>query len=174
MGRFIQDLAIFRNTVFLALVFYTNFSLAISKDSNDIEVWSERLSFDRSENIAEYIGGAKIRHNGTDIYCDRAQVFFSGKQGNKSNARAKEPKSNLITIIKFYNNVFIDSKTNKAYSDYGVFTKSNNLVILEQNVKLKEKNSYMTGGKLTYNIQTHKMKMVNNSGNKRVSAVIQE
>jgi lipopolysaccharide transport protein LptA len=147
------------------------FPLAVSQPLQEIEVRSDKLTLDYDKNMAEYSGNVRVSFNGADITCNKAQVSFSSKKDNKD---AKGKKVSLVDTIKFYDNVSIDSKQNQAYSDYGVFTKNNNLVVLEQNVKLKDKSGYVTGSKLVYNAKTKKMRIVNDQGTKRVTAVIND
>ncbi len=171
MVQYIQSLWNLRKVVILFFGLFMILPLAVSQSLQDIEVRSDKLTLDYDKNTAEYYGNVKLSFNGTDITCNKAQVFFSSKKDHKD---SKGKKVSFVDTIKFYDNVFIDSKNNQAYSDYGVFTKNNNLVVLEQNVKLKDKSGYITGSKLVYNAKTKKMRIVNDQGTKRVTAVINE
>lgn len=175
MVQFIRNLLTFKKMACFVFACYSLSVLAVPKVSRDVEVRSEKLLLNYDKGIATYLGDVKIRYDGTNIYCDKAEIFYSAKKSSqKQGALAKGQKTMLLDVIKFYNNVVIESSGNKAYSDYGVFTKSNNLVVLEKNVRLKDKKSYLVGSKLLYNVRTKKMHLVNNKGNKRVSAIIND
>lgn len=177
MVQFIRNLLTFKKIACLVFAFYSLSVLASPKavKPKDIEVRSEKLLLDYDKGIATYFGDVKVRYDGTNIYCDKAEIFYSAKKNSqKQGSLAKGQKKMLLDVIRFYNNVVIESNGNTAYSDYGVFTKSNNLVVLEKNVRLKDKKGYLVGSKLLYNVRTKKMNLVNNKGNKRVRAVIND
>ncbi len=175
MVQFIRNLLTFKKIVCFVCACYSLSVFAIPKVPRDVEVRSEKLLLDYDKSIATYYGDVKIRYDGTNIFCDRAEIFYSTKKNTqKQGVVVQERKNMLLDVIKFYGNVVIESNGNKAYSDYGVFTKNNNLVVLEKNVKLKDKKGYVAGSKLLYNVRTKKMNLVNNKGNKRVRAVIND
>lgn len=174
MAQFIQKLSNLKKIILFLFICCAYTALSASKSFKNIEIRSEKLSLNYGNNVAEYYGNVKVNYDGTVIYCDKAKIFYSSKEKKSGSDKSISQKKSLLDVIKFYGNVMIESENNKAYSNYGVFTKSNNLVVLEQNVKLKEKKGYVTGSKLVYNIQTKKMNLRNDSGNKRVSAVINE
>lgn len=175
MVQFIQNLLSFKKAICVALMMYSFSAFSALKVTKEVEIRSEKLSLDYNKRIAEYYGNVKIHYDGTNITCDRAQIFYSAKKDipRRSNV-VQNQRSMLLDVIKFYDNVFIESNGNKAYSDYGVFTKNNNLVVLEKNVRLKEQKGYVTGSKLLYNLKTKKMNIVNKKGNKRVRAVLND
>jgi lipopolysaccharide transport protein LptA len=173
MVQFIPSLLNLRNLVLILVAYYSVEASAVKKTVQEVEVKSKKLFVHYGQNMAEYIGGVHIKYNGSDIYCDKALVFYTNQAIDKSK-KDKGLGSSILNEIKFYGNVLIDSKENKAYSDYGVFTKNNNLVVLEENVRLKDKKGQVMGSRLVYNVKTKKMQLVNKHGNKRVKAIISE
>ena len=167
MVQFIRSLLTFKKIVCFVCAYYSVFAFAVPVASKDVEIQSEKLLLDYNKNVAKYYGDVKIRYDGTNIFCDRAEIFYSAKKNMQKQGVVVKGRKNMLLDV-------IESNGNKAYSDYGVFTKNNNLVVLEKNVKLKDKKGYVTGSKLLYDVKTKKMKLVNNKGNKRVMAVIND
>jgi lipopolysaccharide export system protein LptA len=147
----------------LSLLFVCSVSAAgktgSDRKNQPIQIKSNSLSTDRDNSTALFTGKVSARQGDVTIYCDRLIVFYSEKDKD-------------VDKVEAFGNVRIIQGNRLAQSGHAVYDGNAGKIILDDNPRLFQEGSEVTGKVITYTLDTQQS-VVTSSPDSQVKVIIQ-
>lgn len=130
-----------------------------------IHLSSVTQDVDVINNVTTLTGKVDIKQGGVEIKADKAVIKL-------------DSKTNDLKSIEMYGKpvlfkrVMEDGKVVNGESHYGIYTPSNNLMVLKENAKITQNGSIIKASQISYNLSTQLMK-AKGSKSRQVNTVLQ-
>lgn len=146
-------------TIFFCFNSYSN--NIIKQDINKpIKIESDEISMKKDSNVMVFTGNVEAKQDNLIILTDKMLVEYEGKKIN-------------ITNIKVYGNVMLKNSNIVASSDKGEYDLKKNIIVLEDNVILTEKDVVVYGDKMTYDTIKQESKVYGSKNqNNRITIIL--
>jgi len=153
--------------VLLSLILSFLFVCAVSaadktgsdRKNQPIQIKSNSLSTDSASSTATFTGKVSARQGDVTIYCDRLLVFYSEKEKG-------------VDKVEAFGNVRIIQGNRNAQSGHAVYDGNAGKIILDDNPRLYQEGSEVTGKVITYTLDTQQS-VVTGSADSQVKVIIQ-
>ena len=134
-----------------------NFKQDINKP---IKIESNEISMKKGSNVMVFTGDVEAKQDDLIILTDKMLVEYEGKKVN-------------ITNIKVYGNVMLKNNNIVATSDKGEYDLKKNVIVLEDNIILTEKDVVVYGDKMTYDTVKQESKVYGSKNqNNRITIIL--
>ncbi|MCG6903487.1 MAG: LptA/OstA family protein [Rhodobacter sp.] len=113
--------------------------------STPVEITSESLELDQESGMAVFTGDVLVKQGEITMTCQRMQVEYS-----------EDPVTgkNEIKVIRMFGGVTFVSKEEAAESQRAVYTLTDDLLVMLDNVLVTQGVTALSADKLTYNLDT--------------------
>ena len=127
-----------------------------------IKIEADEVSTKKNSNIITFNGNVEATQDNLKILTDKMFVYY------KNNKRIE------IDNIKAVGNVILKNENILATGDEGEYDIKNNIVTLEKNIILTEKDVVIYGEKMIYNTITQESKMYGETDKKRITIILDD
>ena len=135
--------------VLLSLILSLQFACVVSaadktgsdRKNQPIQIKSNALTTDSSNQTALFTGKVSARQGDVTIYCDRLLVFYSEKDKD-------------VDKVEAFGNVRIIQGNRNAQSGHAIYDGNAGKIILDDNPRLYQEGSEVTGKVITYTLDT--------------------
>ncbi len=129
-----------------------------------IEITSNELKVERDKNLATFSGDVLAKQGEMSIKSEELIINYRDENPDKEpNKPGNDKKKSSIKKIVANKKVYFSTPTENSSSDSAVFDVEKNILTLENNITLKQDKNILTGSKLTYDLNTGKSTLVNES-----------
>ena len=111
------------------------------RKNQPIQIKSNALSTDSDKSTATFTGKVSARQGDVTIYCDRLIVFYSEKDKD-------------VDKVEAFGNVRIIQGNRNAQSGHAIYDGNAGKIILDDNPRLYQEGSEVTGKVITYTLDT--------------------
>jgi lipopolysaccharide export system protein LptA len=111
------------------------------RKNQPIQIKSNALTTDSSNQTALFTGKVSARQGDVTIYCDRLLVFYSEKDKD-------------VDKVEAFGNVRIIQGNRNAQSGHAIYDGNAGKIILDDNPRLYQEGSEVTGKVITYTLDT--------------------
>lgn len=135
-----------------------------------IHITADRLVSRQAGRYAEFSGNVRATQADTVIVSDMLTIYFNAGEGLPSDSAGNADSIEKLVAV---GNVVIDHENMRATCEEAIYTSSDGLlVLLGQNVLVKDEAGSITGEKVVFNRETGEITVTGETGS-RVEAVFQ-
>ena len=127
-----------------------------------IKIEADEVSTKKNSNIITFNGNVEATQDNLKILTDKMFVYYKNDKGIE------------INNIKAVGNVILKNENILATGDEGEYDIKNNIVTLEKNIILTEKDVVIYGEKMIYNTITQESKMYGETDKKRITIILDD
>jgi len=158
-----------KNLILFFALLLQHDSFGFNQKNGQIKITSEKLNIDYRIKKAEYIDNVFVNQNKLNIQCDLMKIYYE-----KSKTLTSEKPKDEIKQIEMFGNVVVSENDNIAKGDKAKYLKETEVMIIEGNASLKNKDGYMEGEHVTYNTKTSKFKITGTAEKNRVRIILND